>query len=256
MAKNTQKLLQGIGLSKNEASVYESLLALGLTTTGPISKRASLHSQIVYQALESLIEKNLVSNIIKNNRKYFQASNPDSLLDNVHKMENLARSVIPDLKSLQKNQKDPLQVKIMYGHEGFINNLQDVAESAVKHDKIIRVIGGAAAKDFYRVIGDWYPDYVELLTRKKVGKWQISPDNTSQEFKEKFAKESNTVLKIMPPDFSSIIQTRITGELVTIEMYEVDTIIIQIWSKAVAVSYRTYFDFLWKQAKQYIPKKS
>lgn len=247
--------LQAIGLSANEASVYGSLLELGLTTTGPIIKKTSLHGQLVYQALENLLERNLASFIFQRGRKYFQASTPSSLLDNVRKMENTAQALIPRLKELQKTGADHLQVKILYGHEGFINNLQDVVESAARYDKIVRVIGGAAAKDFYRVIGDWYPNYVELLARKKVSKWQISPENTATEFKNKFAREKNTILKIMPPDFSSLTQTRITPELATIEIYDAETVIIQIWNKAIAASYRTHFDYLWKQGEKYAPKR-
>lgn len=247
--------LQSIGLSKNEAQVYTALLELGLTSTGPLVKKTGLHGQLVYQALENLLHRSLVSHIIKRNRKYFQASNPTALLDNIHKMENVAQALIPNLKTLQKDGKDQLQVKIMYGHEGFINNLQDVVQSAARYDKIMRVIGGAAGTDFYRVTGDWYPSYVDLLNRKKVSKWQISPANSATEFKEKFAREKNTILKIMPPDFSSITQTRITPELATIEIYDVETIIIQIWNKAVAASYRAHFEYLWKMGKRYAAKK-
>lgn len=247
--------LEQIGFSNNEASVYVALLELGSTTTGPLAKKTGLHSQLIYKALDGLLRRNLASFVIKRNRKYFQASNPEMLLDTLHHLEDATRAYIPDLKRLQKSGKDPLQVKILYGHEGFISNLRDVVTSASKHDKVVRIIGGAAGHDFYRVIGDWYDTYVELLARKKVAKWQISPTNAASEFKEKFAREPNTVLKIMPRDFSSITQTRITPELATIEIYETETIIIQIWNKAIAQSYRTYFDFLWKQGKPYTPNK-
>lgn len=253
--KNYARRLEDVGLAPNEALTYAALLELGLTTTGPIAKQTGLHSQLIYQALDNLIKKHLVSYIIKRNRKYFQASGPETLIDGIRQKEETARALIPELKKLQKKEKDPLQVKIMYGHEGFIANLRDVVESAARHDKIMRIIGGAAARDFYRVIGGWYANYVDLLARKKVAKWQISPDSTSTEFKEKFAREANTVLKIMPPDFSSITQTRITPELTAIEIYGEETIIIQIWNKSAAAAYRAYFDFLWKQGRRYAPRE-
>ncbi len=253
--KNYAHRLEDIGLAPNEALTYAALLELGLTTTGPIAKQTGLHSQLVYQALDNLMAKRLTSYISKRNRKYFQASIPEELMNGIRQKEESARALIPELKKLQKREKDPLQVKIMYGQEGFIANLRDVVESAGRHDKIMRIIGGAAAKDFYRVVGAWYQNYVNLLTREKVAKWQISPDSTSTEFKEKFAREANTILKIMPPDFSSITQTRITPELATIEIYGEETIVIQIWNKSAAAGYRTYFDFLWKQGKRYAPRE-
>ena len=55
------KALQNIGLTKNEITVYLTLLELGTTTTGPLTYKSGLHNSRVYESLNKLIEKGLAS---------------------------------------------------------------------------------------------------------------------------------------------------------------------------------------------------
>lgn len=57
-------LLVKLGLTTNEATVYDCLLGLGITTAGKIIKKTHLHRNIVYDNLEKLIKKGLVSFVI------------------------------------------------------------------------------------------------------------------------------------------------------------------------------------------------
>ena len=247
--------LETLGLSPNETKVYVSLLELGLTNVGPIVKKTKLHRMIVYESLDKLINQKLVSFVYKKNRKYFQASNPSTIIEIIKNKEELAKQIVPELLKLQKSGDEQLEVKILYGHEGFVSNLQTVVKIVSKYDKILRIVGGARGDYFYEIIGDWYKNYINFLTKHKVAKWQISPDSNSEAFKEKFAKEKNTILKTMKHGLHSPTLTRITPEMVSIEIYAKETVIIQIYNKAVASSYFDYFNLLWKEANIYKPRK-
>ena len=59
--------LSNLGLSERESSVYLALLELGQTTTGPLSKKSSIPNSKIYEVLNSLEEKGLVSWVLKNN---------------------------------------------------------------------------------------------------------------------------------------------------------------------------------------------
>ena len=82
------------------------MLDIGATTSGPIVDKSNVARSIVYQILEKLIQKGLVSFIIKDKTKYYQASNPKKILeyakDNIDKME------LYD-KTLQDNHRDVLR---------------------------------------------------------------------------------------------------------------------------------------------------
>ena len=61
------KILEEVGLTGNEIKVYLALLELGSVTAGDILKKIELHRGAVYDTLDKLIDKGLVSYFIKNN---------------------------------------------------------------------------------------------------------------------------------------------------------------------------------------------
>ena len=66
--------LTKLGLTLNEAKVYFALLELGSTNAGEIIKKTKLHRNIVYDKLDKLIEKGLVSFVTIKNIKQFEVT--------------------------------------------------------------------------------------------------------------------------------------------------------------------------------------
>lgn len=249
MISSMLKELIQLGLKEREAKVYLATLKKGPCTAGPLVKVSGFHRVVVYGALERLKELRLISVVIKNNRQYFQATNPDHLLSSIEEKQRLAKRIIPDLKQMQSRDNTEMGVKILYGQEGFWDNLRAVIESAARFDHIMRIIGGAPDTEFYRAIGERYLSYTAFLRVNKVAKWLLSPEKYSEEFQRKFAKETTkNKLKTLPMGLSSPTYTRITPEMVTIEIYSTPLMIIQIKNKAVAKGYLEHFDLLWKLA--------
>ena len=75
-----EESLKEFGFSERESKVYIALLELGETTTGKISKMTRLNSSKIYDILERLIDKGLVSYVLKNKIKYFNALEPQNIL--------------------------------------------------------------------------------------------------------------------------------------------------------------------------------
>ena len=76
-----EELLTDIGLTKSEIAIYFALLDLGVSTTGPIIKKAGIASGKAYLILDKLILKRLVTHVIKSGTKHYQAKDPEILLD-------------------------------------------------------------------------------------------------------------------------------------------------------------------------------
>ncbi|MEM4152831.1 MAG: helix-turn-helix domain-containing protein [Candidatus Pacearchaeota archaeon] len=74
-------LLEKAGLTKGEAKVYLTLLKIGETTTGNIIKESGLSGSKVYEIINRLIKKGLVSFIVKERTKWFKAATPRKLLE-------------------------------------------------------------------------------------------------------------------------------------------------------------------------------
>ena len=75
-----EKQLEELGLSKNEAKIYLFLLKRGATTTGSIIKETGTANSRVYESLNILIKKGLVSYNIQKDGKHFQAVDPKDFL--------------------------------------------------------------------------------------------------------------------------------------------------------------------------------
>ena len=72
--------LKQAGLTENESKVYLALVDHGPNLAGQISRKTGLHRRTVYDVTEMLIKKGLIGYILKNNRRYFEASNPNRIL--------------------------------------------------------------------------------------------------------------------------------------------------------------------------------
>jgi hypothetical protein len=162
---------------------------------------------------------------------------------------------MPELLARQVKTGDTVEARVLYGTKAFFDNLQDVIDSATRTDHVMRIIGGAKDSDFYRVIGDRYDDYVKILKRTRVKKHLIAPENFSKKFKEKFAKEKGNLLRTITTGLTSPTYTRITPEMISIEIYAEAPTIIQIHNKATARGYLEHFSLLWAQSKPYHTKK-
>lgn len=117
------QILKELGFTDGEVKVYFALFELGETSVGPISKKANVTHAKVYPILAKLIEKGLVSHVIKDGRKHFSATNPNSLLEfvdkKVRRLEDEKQDIKKLIPSLLAKQKE--LEKVQYGRvfEGF-----------------------------------------------------------------------------------------------------------------------------------------
>src|SRR3989344_850440 len=111
--------LEELGLSGNESKIYLYLLKHGEKSTGPIIKETGISNSRVYESLNSLIKKGLVTYSVHKRGKYFQASDPSKFIENEEKKLKKIQSLIPELISLQNKEEKETNVAIYEGFEGF-----------------------------------------------------------------------------------------------------------------------------------------
>lgn len=245
-----QKMLEQLNIPEREAQVYLALLKQGMTSVGPIVTATKLHRQLVYQSLERLKDMRMASMVMKNGRQHWHATDPSVLLDRLEKQRQIAEQVIEELEQLRQKEQDDVHVEILYGRNGLLSTLEAAARSASKTDKIIRIIGGASDENFYQILGEWYESYQELTNDLGVKKKLIAPPGYTSQFQQHFHSESGNELRIWQAGLSTPTFNRITQEMVSIEVYGKEPIVIQIKNPTIAKSYVESFDSLWKQAEK------
>lgn len=76
---NIESVLQKIGLSKEQAHIYQTLLQCGPLTLFELAKKSELHRPRLYQVMPSLLELGIATTSLRGKRKIYVAENPELL---------------------------------------------------------------------------------------------------------------------------------------------------------------------------------
>ena len=156
-------LLESLGLTHNEALAYITLARIGLSKTGQILKESGLNTGKVYEILESLKRKGLVSETEIDNVKHFAASPPEKLMDYVtakkktlEEEEKLAKSLIPQIESMRQFKLDPSRVAVYTGFDGFKTAVFEATRTLKAKEEVLAMgIRSSKGENFNRVWTKW-----------------------------------------------------------------------------------------------------
>lgn len=93
------KLLQSIGLNKNEANLYLTSLQLGPASAIQLGQKLGITRQMVYTLLPQLIEQGLMKEVTVGSRRLFQAVGPEALNDRVKSIGEQVKEAVTILKT-------------------------------------------------------------------------------------------------------------------------------------------------------------
>ena len=115
-------VLQEIGLTESEAKVYLALLDLGNSTRGDIVNKSQIAGSKVYEILERLQAKGLVSIYVKKNIKHFKPTSPKNILSyleerkqKLKELEDEATAILPALFAKFNASKEEQEVELLTG---------------------------------------------------------------------------------------------------------------------------------------------
>jgi predicted transcriptional regulator len=121
-----QELFENLGLSPNEAKIYETLLDLGESNISKIAVATNIHRRNAYDAIHRLVEKGLCFQIISSTENRYNAVDPDKLLELLSEKEQQLAHALPELKSKFHKRAAPEEAFIYRGVEGLKNIFRDV----------------------------------------------------------------------------------------------------------------------------------
>ncbi len=232
------KVLEKMGFSPNEIKVYLVLNDHGSTKAGRVSKLASIDRSSCYNALKLLQEKGLASYVSIGKVKWFQAVGPRRLLDYLKEQEEDVNSILPELQLRHKSRKIEGQVRMFKGLKGIKTIFLDIARTG----KDNYVFGSEG--QFTERMTDFAYQFDKLKQQKKIHTYLL----IRKERKE--ADSKTTTYRYAPAIAESSAVTNIYGNKIAIIIWtdEPEGIIIE--NEAAAKAYKSYFDFMWKNAKE------
>tara|TARA_Y100000310_G_C20702503_1_gene831224 strand:+ start:7927 stop:8697 length:771 start_codon:yes stop_codon:yes gene_type:complete len=246
--------LKEAGLTDGEIKVYTALLELGSSTTGPIIEKSGIAKSIIYQILDKLMQKGLVSFIIKQKTKYFQAAQPNKILEYIEERESKlsknkkkVEDLLPQLLLLKQSSPES-EVQIYAGMKG----IQTVHEHTY-----LKLKSG----EEYMYLGI-YPDQEEKFhlywqrdhkRREKSG--IICRLFFNQGTSEKILKNRNNYkgceARFMPTDIKTPSEILVYKDTTAIIIQQKPTLAIEIINQDVADSFKAYFEEFWKKSKPF-----
>ena len=153
-----EELFKNIGLTTNERIVYLALLELGDSTRTSIVKKTGISGSKIYDILDRLATKGLVSIYVMNNTKHFKPLSPTQLLNylnekeiELNKQKKEIEQALPMLTAQFLSDKKEQEVELITGLSGIQLYFQEqIAE--LKKGECNYVIGGTKGNDDEHVI--------------------------------------------------------------------------------------------------------
>lgn len=229
------KELREVGLTENEAKIYVCLVENGEMMAGGISRKTGMHRRSVYDSIEMLIKKGLVGYILKNNRRFYRASNPERILEIVKEKERKIELIVPKLKEKYSGNKEKEDTHFFRGKEG----LKTIFEEQLDSKEILIMGASPRAYDILQFYFHWFD---KKRKKRKVRAKIIATDRSFKDIP--FSEIKYLEQKYSPVSFN------VYGDKVAIIMWASEPFAILIKNKEISEEYRNYFNLMWKVAKE------
>src|SRR3989338_1644811 len=249
-------ILRKIGLTENEIKIYIHLLKSGSSTAYEIGKQTGIYRVHVYDKLEQLMDKGLVTHVYRGAKKYFQATHPSKIkhyLEDQKRMlevqEQAVDSILPELEAMTKIPKEDTFVEVFKGNEGLKYFIKDI----IKTKKEVLITGiddqkyqealPVFMKQYFRDLRDNnIKERVITIKKKNIFLFdkELAPTTEYRFLEEKQFNPTNTF---------------VYGNKVVIVTWETPVMAVMIKNEAIAETYRNHFEHLWNIASEQLNNK-
>ena len=234
------KELKKLGLNDIESKIYLSLLKIPQQTTVTISKNIGINRRTIYDNIELLISKGIVTyNIIKGTR-FFNANDVNVLKQLINDKLFALENILPALKNLQDSNFENTKIDILMGKQG----IKAILEDAIRSGKEVCWIGGGLhlVKSF---------NFSKHIQEKfsKLNIKLLQPKTKDIDNRIKFFQKIK--YRFLPKSFSSSVGFMIYDDKLIIgKLDENEIVSIYIKGKEFTETFKIYFNMLWDISKK------
>ncbi len=248
------KELTKLGLTDGEAKVYIALLKLQSSTVGPIVKESNIAYSNIYDVLDRLSDKGLVSYVTKNKTKYFQTTEPYQLEEYLEKKSKEIKNqkqklskIMPELIFLNQKTDDKLDAEIFIGYKGVKTAFAKLVEGYEEGEYVFFYQNYDEAQE--KQVDMFFISLLSILYKPGIKFKGVSDHSYKNSI---FLKKANYV-EMRFVDFPIIGNIDICNGKVLITTWGKVPSSFLIHSKEIAENLTNYFNFVWNMEK--VPKK-
>ena|ERR1051326_67193 len=239
------EILQDLGLSPNEAKIYEGLLEIGKASVPQISLQIGVHKRNVYDIIPKLLKRGLIFQVPDSKETKYAPIEPSKLADLIWEKEMKLNSILPALNKKFKRALPEDAVYVYRGPEGWKNYMRD----------ILRV-----GQDFYCIgaKGAWmdernkyfFPQFIKEAKKKNIKMHHLF-DHEVKEKSLPILKYVGKDYKFLPKGYSAPSSIDIFGDYVNIVSgiklggLEEEHYLTVIYDRSIADAFRLWFKFMY-----------
>lgn len=249
---NIKNNLLKLGFSLHDAEIYLALVKKGPCTAGPIISETKLHRNVVYTSLDHLVGKKLISEKIKNGRKFFSVISPDTLVEDYSQKADLAKKVAQELERLVSSGVQ--EITIHQGNEEYLSLLTSIIKSMSKGN--VKYVLGTGGEDFMKyTMRPIWKKYHEAARAQNIKIKMLGYESQRSAVEPDVKKEKIYEVKYLPANIENPAGIHIYPEVNTVLniMYSDENTpvtAIKIKNKALVQGYLNLFHNLWKMARK------
>lgn len=238
-------LLEELGLSPNEAKIYEALITFGGSGVSTISLRSKVHRRNAYDSLHRLIEKGLVYEIFGQGETVYEAVEPGKLMELIREKELKLGQALPEMSKVFASHRTPQRAFIFRGLEGIKNMMRKMLQTG----EDVYILGAEGAWFDPRIAT--YSQWFIKEAKKKGMKLHILFDWEIQEKRPDLIAGISHPHKFLPEDYDTNSTMDIFGDYVVTYtgvspgQIDDDVSVFVMKSATLAESYRTWWRYLW-----------
>jgi hypothetical protein len=249
--------LKEAGLTDGEAKVYLALLKTGNTTVGPIIDESGVAHSIIYTILEKLVQKGLVSYIIKDKTKRFQAEPPRRLLDYIGERQSALEesksrvaALLPQLELLRTMQTHS-SVQMFEGFKG-VQTAWELQYAKLKRGEEHHSWGVHAFQE-ERFHLYWQRDHIRR-GKLGIGSKLMFNEGTDRKILENRNSYKGCEARYMPSGIKTPAWFVVYKDVTSIFLQLPEPMAVVIVNKEIAETFEAYFQDFWRGSKPFVKR--
>lgn len=241
---NEERLLK-FGFNDNEATVFASLVNKGEAPASELIDTTGLHRNIVYNQLNRLSRRGLVTFHNRDGRRIYQVADPNQLVRSIEERreelaekKEAAKELAEDIRSTDADKTPQRTAEIYKGKQALRTYFEESLEADTIH------VLGVPSVSFDIMSNTFWENYTAKLDAHNVHVNLLI--NAGQSHQRRRMKDHDHLeVREFDDHIQPLTEARIHDESVAMIVWSEDPTLFRIDNEDVAASYKQYFDELW-----------
>ena len=234
--------LKELGLSENEAAVYQASLASGPTTVLNIARTAGIKRTTVYSVLEDLMKLGLMTIEVKGFKKLYSPASPEKLENILERRKEMFQKMLPELSAMY-NLKGGESFLKYYSGLSAVKNVYNDLIAEMKFGESYDVISNST--QWYAADPKFFEDFVVRRAKAGIKTRLLLQDSPTAREEKRQEKQSLRSIKFLSPQSDFEVNLVVTPHKVFVHQQIEPIMAIVIETKSIVHLHQKMFELIW-----------